>query len=99
MDLVVETIDGEPLERDKARSLSKRDKFGLLAAPLLEPQYATSLASDPVLPLLCWLPLPLPAVFEHTVHSGVCMPAVAVGGQCLDVLARLQGWGPRGQGM
>lgn len=33
MDLVVETIDGEPLERDKARSLSKRDKLGPLAAP------------------------------------------------------------------
>jgi hypothetical protein len=26
MDLIVETIDGEPLERDKARSLSKKDK-------------------------------------------------------------------------
>lgn len=30
MDLVVETIDGEPLERDKARSLSKKDKWQLL---------------------------------------------------------------------
>jgi hypothetical protein len=26
MDLIVETIDGEPLERDKARNLSKKDK-------------------------------------------------------------------------
>lgn len=52
--------------------------------------------------LLCWCSLCPPCLLfcVHTVHSWVCMPAVAVGGQCLDVLARLQGsWGPRGQGM
>jgi hypothetical protein len=25
--LIVETVDGEPLERDHARTLSKRDKY------------------------------------------------------------------------
>jgi hypothetical protein len=27
MDLLVPTVDGEPLERDRARLLSKRDKW------------------------------------------------------------------------
>lgn len=72
MDLVVETVDGEPLERDKARTLSKKDKWQAQAAASLSAQMACQAVLSLSVVLLyvaaCHL---LPALF---VAGFACLP-------------------------
>lgn len=77
--LLVETVDGEPLEREKARKLSKRDKSSVdsTAARLGKLDRLLTCRTFPVYTVLCRL----------------CLPSMAVGCECLDVLARLPTWG------
>lgn len=46
MDLLVETVDGEPLERDKARTMARRDEWGWAAWSKLSQRRDTAPATD-----------------------------------------------------
>lgn len=90
--LLVETIDGEPLELDKARRLSKRDKLNESSCCSERRVVVASQPPPPQAWLLTCLAAVCPAVVlfaAHTVPSRVCMPAMALGRQRVDVLAGL----------